>query len=69
LRDSAGLLVPHAGYSCESPASPLNLPIRGIRYLERVWIDNVLNLFYTRLAGTNVMFSRMIISKSVERLS
>ena len=47
LRDSAGLLVPLAGYSCESPASPLNPPIRGIRYLDHVWIDNVLEVFYT----------------------
>ena len=53
---------------CESPASPLDLPIRGIRYLGRMCFANVLDVFYLMLVGINVTFLGVILmEKEVNR--
>jgi hypothetical protein len=38
----------------------LNLPIRGRRYLDRVWVANVLDLFYPKSGKMNVIFIGVI---------
>jgi hypothetical protein len=53
LRDSAGLLTRVTGFAIK-PSHP------GARYLDRVLVDNVLNVLYTMSVRTNVTILDMI---------